>query len=289
MKTQETKNRRSFSDVDWMWFMKSKPIRKAFKWALIIIFLCLLFGPFLGLILWSFSEQWYWPALFPQELGMKYWKFLLTNQSIIQSTKLSFMIAPIVVAIAALVGIPASYALARKKVHWDKLLLILFLIPRAFPWISTYMNLAVLFYRLGLNGTFLGVILVHLLGALTFLIWITTSTFRSIDPVLEEAARDYGASELQIFFKITLPLAMPGIIVACILAFLHSLHEFTGTFIIGSPNYITMPVYIYSLVSGFERPLASVFSLVLLVPTVIVTAFLNNKLKSENMTGGAKG
>ena len=77
-----------------------------------------------------------------------------------------------------------------------------------------------------------------------------------------------GAGRLRTFFSVTLPLAAPGILVAMVLAFLASLDEAQGTFLVGVPNYVTMPVQMYSLVSDYPPEAAAVFSVLLAVPSV---------------------
>src|SRR5204862_4004380 len=108
----------------------------------------------------------------------------------------------------------AGDAVARLHVPFRRTLLLLFLIPPAFPRIGLYVSLAVLYYQIGLIDTYWGVVFLHMIGTLVYMTWITTATFRSIDPHLEEAARDAGASPLRAFFSVVLPLALPGLIVA---------------------------------------------------------------------------
>lgn len=76
-----------------------------------------------------------------------------------------------------------------------------------------------------LAGTVTGVVLVHLVGGLVFTVWTMAAVFRSIDPVLEEAAHNLGASATRAFLTVSLPLAVPGIVASALLVFLYSLHS----------------------------------------------------------------
>ncbi len=113
-----------------------------------------------------------------------------------------------------------------------------------------------------------GVMLVHTLVCLLFGTWITTSAFKAIPEFLEEAARSVGANRWQIFWKILIPLATPGLIVSMIFVFVTSLTEFTGTFFIGLPFVTTLPMLLYSA-SGYNMQFASVLAIVLLIPSFI--------------------
>ena len=78
--------------------------------------------------------------------------------------------------------------------RWRGAILLLFLLPQAFPSLPIYMNIARIFYALGLNGTMPGVVLVHAVHGLVLAVWIATAAFAAVDRELEQAARNMGAS-----------------------------------------------------------------------------------------------
>jgi len=242
--------------------------------------------PLLTLVLWSFAGQWFWPSLIPAEWSTKWWERVFANPRVVDAMIRSFTIAPVVTVLTAVISIPAGYAFARLNVPFRKVLLLLFLIPNAFPRIGIYVSLAVLYYQLQLIDTFWGVVFLHMIGTLVYMTWITTATFRSISPYLEEAARDAGASPVRAFFAVVLPLAVPGIIVASLFTFLASLDESQGTLIVGTPHNITMPVLMYTLISSFERPIAAVFSVLLTLPSLVLLFAAQKYLRSEYVAAG---
>ncbi len=263
-----------------------------FELILLVLMFLLIVGPMMSLVIWSVAIRWYWPATLPQTVGFDYWRQALGLQqslaigavSIIPAFALSLTIAVIVVGICMLLAIPAGYALAKYKIPFGPLILFLFLMPNAFPQQPIFVNLLLIFTRLGLDGTVPGVILVHILVGLVFGVWITSATFRSIPPHLEEAARSVGASRLVSFTRITLPLAAPGLLSSAVFVFITSLDEFTGTFFIGLPFVNTLPMTLYSS-SGSNMQFASVIAIILLVPTVLFMTLTQRVLKAEYVGG----
>ncbi|MDD4289437.1 MAG: ABC transporter permease subunit [Candidatus Caldatribacteriota bacterium] len=277
---------------------KNKPIvKKTIEMVLFIFFLFILFAPIFSILIWSVAIRWYWPNTMPQEIGFDYWlqalgvtkNLTLGAVNVLPAFFLSLGIAIIVVIISMLVSVPAGYALSKLKIpHILKgLILILFLLPRAFPQQPVFLNLMLLFNKVGLNGTVTGVILVHLVVGLVYAVWITTSTFNSIPPELEEAARSIGASRGRAFLKVTLPLAAPGLIASAVFVFLQSMFEFTGTFFVGLPFVTTLPMTLYSA-SGSNIQFASVIAILLLIPSIIFMFIIQKLLKAEYI-GGISG
>ena len=256
-----------------------------------MVFLIII-GPMISIFIWSVAMRWYWPNTLPQEIGLDYWRQALGLQkslaigavSIIPAFVLSITIAVIVVVICMLLAIPAGYALARYRIPFGPAILFLFLMPNAFPQQPIFINLLGLFTRMGLAGTIQGVILVHILVGLVFGVWITNATFKSIPGYLEEAARSVGAGSIKTFFRITLPLAAPGLLASAVFVFITSLDEFTGTFFIGLPFINTLPMTLYSS-SGYNMQFASVIAIILLIPSLGFMILIQKVLKAEYVGG----
>jgi hypothetical protein len=118
----------------------------------------------------------------------------------------SIWIAVLTVVLSLAVAVPAGYALARLRLRWRSLILLAFLLPQAVPNLPVYVNIARVFYEIGLNGTVFGVVLVHASHGLVLAVWIASAAFASVDASLEEAARNMGASPWTCFRTVTLPL-----------------------------------------------------------------------------------
>jgi putative spermidine/putrescine transport system permease protein len=251
--------------------------------ALLFVFI---FGPLIWLMLWAFAGVWHYPALLPQRWSLSWWRQVFSYPQLVRSVGLSFMFAAVVTALSAVVCLPAAYAFARFDVPGRRGLMIMLFSANAFPKIGLYITIATLFYALHLMGTFFGVVLIQLLGTIVFMTWIPTAAFAAVPRALEEAARDVGAGRLRTFFSVTLPLAAPGILVAIVLAFLASLDEAQGTFLVGVPNYVTMPVQMYSLVSDYPPEAAAVFSVLLAIPSVILLLLVRRHIMGGALARG---
>jgi putative spermidine/putrescine transport system permease protein len=172
-----------------------------------------IFLPLSSLVIWSFAEKWYWPHLFPQQIGLFYWAKVLQGD-MLRALKDGFLIAVVVTVLTLLVTIPLAYVLARLPVPFKPLILMVFLLPQAFPQLPVFVNSTTLLYRVNLGGKLGGVILIHMVGALVFAVWTMTAVFKSVPETLEEAAINLGASRFKAFYSISLPLATPVLLPA---------------------------------------------------------------------------
>ena len=240
----------------------------------------LIVGPLTSLAVWSLAERWTYPSAWPQRFGLRYWHRVATGD-FLEPLRLGVFIAVIVTSVALVMAVPLGYALARLAFPGRALVLLLFLLPQAFPQLPVFASATREFYRFGLAGTIPGVVLVHLVGGLVFAVWTMTAVFRSIAPELEEAAWNLGASTTRAFVAVSLPLAVPGVVASAVLVFLYSLDEFTGTLLVGAPFVTTLPVYMYTASQGYELQIASVTALVLMAPGAVLLLLLERFLKSE--------
>jgi putative spermidine/putrescine transport system permease protein len=128
-----------------------------------------------------------------------------------------------------------------------------------------------------------------MINTLVVMTWIPAAGFDSVPRELEEAARDAGAGPLRTFWRVTLPIAMPALIVAGILAFLAAFDEAQGTLIVGAPRITTMPVLMYTLVTNYPEPASAVFSILLAVPSLILLLIARRFLLAGYLAAGFKG
>jgi ABC-type spermidine/putrescine transport system permease subunit II len=241
-----------------------------------------IFGPLANLVLWTVAEKWYFPHSLPLEYGFSSWvKVFAPRGGALDSLRNSLVVAVLTVFVSLLLAIPAGYALARLKLPLRSAILLAFLIPQAFPNLTVYVNVARIFYEIGLNGTIPGVVLVHVSHGLVYAVWIATAAFSAIDAELEQAARVTGAGAMRTFFDITLPLAAPGLMASAIFVFLESLDEFTGSYFVGAPDVNMLPLLLYTTASGGNYQIASITALLLLIPSLVFMLIVERFLKAD--------
>lgn len=259
--------------LDWVWIPRG---------IILGLLAFAIFGPLLNLLLWAVAERWYFPHALPLQYGFSFWANVFSPRgNAMSSLGTSVLIAILTVIASLALAVPAGYALARLKLPFRGLILLALLIPQAFPNLPVYVNIARIFYEIGLNGTLLGVVLVHVTHGLVYAVWIATAAFSAIDRELEEAARSMGASALRSFRDVTLPIAAPGLLASAIFVFLESLDEFTGTYFVGAPDISTLPLLLYTAGSGGNYQIASITALILLLPSIAFMFVVERFLRAD--------
>jgi putative spermidine/putrescine transport system permease protein len=258
-------------------------LRMSLRAAFVVAAAVFILAPLSSLVIWSFTRRWSWPHPFPQEMGFFYWQKVLEGD-LFRALQSGFLIAVIVTVLTLALTVPLAYLLARYPVPLKPLILLVFLLPHAFPQLPVFVNSTTLLYRVNLAATVSGVVLIHMVGALVYAVWTMTAVFRSIPESLEEAAWNLGASRLKTFATVALPLATPGLVASTLLVFLYSLDEFTGTLLVGSPFVLTLPVYMYRTSVGYELQVASIAALILMLPGILLLVLLERYLKSEYLS-----
>lgn len=249
---------------------------------LILLLAILVFGPLLNLLIWTVTEAWYFPAKLPVRWGFSFWARVFRPEAgAMIALWNSVLIALCTVAVSTLVAIPAGFALSRRTLPLRSLFLLLFLLPQAFPPIAVHLNIARIFYTLGLNGTICGVVLVHALQGMVFSVWISSAAFAAVSTEQVEAARNLGASPLRAFFGVTLPQASPGIVASAIFVFLISMDEFSGTFFVGAPDISTLPLQLYTAAMEGNYQIASITALLLLLPSIVFMFVVERFLRAD--------
>lgn len=268
------------------WYFKAIGPRKIIEFVALALFVIFFLGPLLNLAILAFTGKWNYPNVLPSVWSLKWWTFVFQQQDIAKSIGLSFFIAAIVTVVSIVLCIPAAYAFARIRFPLSKFFLFSFLLTHAFPKMGLYVSIAVLFYKFGLMNTLAGVVLIHIINVLMFMTWIPTSAFRNVHTAQEESARDVGASPFRVFRSITLPMALPGILVASIFTFLNSLDEAQGTFLVGIPDFKTMPIVMYSIISDYPAYAGAVFSIILTAPSIILLLAAQRFVSADVLASG---
>ncbi len=251
--------------------------------AVLVVLLALaIFGPLLNMLIWTVAEAWYFPARLPVRWGFAFWTRVFRPEAAAMTALwTSLVIALLTVVVSMAVAIPAGYALSKRHLPLRSLFLLVFLLPQAVPGVAVHMNVARMFYGLGLAGTIPGVMLVHAIQGLVFAVWIASAAFAAVGSEPVEAARNLGASPLRAFLTVTLPLAAPGLLASAIFVFLISMDEFSGTYFVGVPDVRTLPLTMLNAALEGNYQIASITALLLLVPSVGFMLFVEHFLKAD--------
>lgn len=255
--------------------------------AIFVIFMVLfILGPLVWLAVHAFAGSWTYPNLAPDSWTLRWWQVVFGDHALAVAVQNSLFFAPLTVLISAVICLPAAYAFARYDFFARKTLLLGLFATNAFPKMGLFVTIASLFYTLNLMSTIAGILIIHVLGTVVFMTWIPAAAFASVPRSLEEAALDAGASKFRTFFSITLPMAMPGILVAVVMSFLASFDEAQGTYLVGAPDYFTMPTQMYTLVLNYPTQVAAVFSILLSIPSVALMLAVRKNIMGGQLAEG---
>ncbi|HUY06883.1 MAG TPA: carbohydrate ABC transporter permease [Acidimicrobiales bacterium] len=273
------------SVTSWTARSATRPASRALKIASRVLEAILFFAavffivvPLVWLVMLAFAKGFNFPSLKPTSLTLQWWHTVLHSPGLLHSVFLSVTITPVVVALSSVVCLPAAYALGRYDFPGKRIVLLSIFSINAFPRISLYIAMIPMLFALNLMGTVIGVVIVQLIGTVLFMTWIPATGFASVPDALVDAARDAGANKYQVFWRVLLPLARPSIAVAAVLSFLAAFDEAQGTFLVGAPNYLTMPIRMYSLVLDYPVQFAAVFAVVLSIPSVALLILIRKHL-----------
>jgi multiple sugar transport system permease protein len=204
----------------------------------------------------------------------------------------SVAVALLATAIAVPIGTAAGYAFSRFDFAASRMMLLVLLLTRAVPGIALSLPLFLLMRGFGLIDTIHGLALVYVALNVPFTAWLMDGFFRRIPRELDDAAFVDGASHWQTFWRIDLPLALPGLGAASVFAFLASWNEYQiASVITRTPAAKTFPVGLFDLTSQFTvdwRGMAAM-SVLMMIPAIIFVLLMQRSLTKGLTFGAVKG
>lgn len=204
----------------------------------------------------------------------------------------SIFIATVVMVANVIIGGLAAYAFARFRFPFSSVLFVAILCVKMIPSISLIVPLYLMYASAGLLNTVAAVIITEVAFALPLSVWIMESFFRALPRELEEAAVIDGCSRFGALIRIVVPLAMSGISVTAIFAFLSSWYSFlVPLVIISSQDKQTLPLALsqMNLLYGIRWDQMSAASIMYIIPTVIIAIVFQKYIVSGLTMGGVKG
>lgn len=238
-----------------------------------VFYLAFLYVPVLFLPLFSFNNSLF--VAFPLSgFTLAWYREMLADTAMHQALLNSLKVGAAASLVSTLLGLLAARALTRYRVPGAGAVLGVVSLPLFIPEIVLGISLLILLNTAGLPLSLLSVALGHILVCVPFAITVLMSRLESFDKSLEEAARDLGDGAWSAFVRVTLPLALPGIVASLLLTFLTSFDEFLIAFFLAG-NDATLPIYIWGqLRFPFKLPATLALGAAILVvsATLVVLA-----------------
>lgn len=205
--------------------------------------------------------------------SLRWYAHILKSEAIVTSTGVSIAVGTISSAVATLLATLAAWGLARYRIPGRTAIETLLYMPLAMSYLVIGVGLLVTFTALGVGKSIGAVVTGHVVLNLPLAFAVIYAQFEPEQIRLEHAARDLGASELQVFLKVTVPLLRPAIIAAFLLSFTFSWDEFIVSFLL-SGFQPTLPVVIWGMLrSGLDPQINAAGSLVFLLSIVAALIF----------------
>lgn len=200
----------------------------------------------------------------------------------------SFIVAAASTAIGLVLGLPASYAIARANRNKTSVVI---LIVRFFPGIAFMLPWYIIFSRIGITDTYLALILSHLLINVPFIVWVMIPYFESIPRELEEAAKVDGCRTFSAFLRIILPLTGPGLITTSLLSCIFSWNNFLFSLILAGGSTKTVPLALLSFVTYASVDWGAMMAaaVVITLPILVISLLAQRYIIAGLTAGAVKG
>ena len=261
--------------------MREKDVNPLCKIIAILVMLFLL-APLVVIVIVSFTPT----ALItfpPQGFSLKWYANIFTAsthfmEGLINSLKIGILAT----ALDVLLGVTAALSVCRYNFKGKNALLNFYTSPMYVPSVAFAFVLLQVYSQIGGIPGMVRIFIGHMVIILPYIVRNTVSVLHVFDWTLEDAAASLGASPIQILFKITIPVARPGIVAGALLAFLYSFDEVALSSLLSTPKFITLPIRIMNYMElTFDPTLAAISTLLILASLVLIV--LMDKLVGLDM------
>jgi multiple sugar transport system permease protein len=187
----------------------------------------------------------------------------------------SLIIAAITTPLTLAIALPIAYVLGRFAFPHKGKVMMAILLSRAYPPMAAIIPFFGMYLTLGLRGTHFGLTIVYLSGTIPLIVWIMMGFFNALPKSLEAAARVDGCTRFQAFYRVMIPMALPGIAACAVITFLSVWNEFLFSFLLNSgSNALTFPPTLSNMFFQYFYPTEAAAATVLGMAPVAVIAFV---------------
>lgn len=257
-------------------------------WALrIFVGLVLLFliAPIVAIMPLSFSSDTYFSYPLPG-FSLKWYEEFFTNERWYGSLRLSLILATCTTILATTLGTLAALGISRGNLPFRATLMAVLISPMIVPVIISALGMFFFYSSIGLTGTIPGLILAHTALATPFVVITVTATLSSFDRTLMRAGESLGATPTWTFYKVVMPLIMPGMISGALFAFVTSFDEVIAVIFIAGPEQRTLPRQMFSGIREQISPTITAAASVLIVfSTMLLITVELLRRRTERLRG----
>jgi putative spermidine/putrescine transport system permease protein len=264
--------------------------------AICVAVLFFLIMPILVIIPLSFNPENFFTvttgmlALDPAAYSLKHYQDFFTSSDWQQALRNSLTIAPVATLIAVLLGTVAAVGLSQPHVPFRGVIMAILISPMIVPLIISAAGMYFFYSRLGLQGTYWGVVLAHAALGIPFVIITVTATLVGFDRSLVRAAANMGAGPVRTFFKVQMPLILPGVISGALFAFITSFDEVVVVLFVGSAGQKTLPWQMFiGLREQISPTILAVATMLVAISVVLLTVLELLRRRSERLRGLSPG
>lgn len=237
------------------------------KFYLGLVFL-LMYLPVAVVVIFSFNES-KLPVRFTG-FSFQWYEKLFADSAMLEALVNSLILGVASCAVSAVIGTLGAVGMSR--IHWKTkgVLEYISILPLMIPEIILGMVLMAFFYMLNLPFGMLTLLIGHTVFCIPYILMEVKARLVGMDPSLEEAARDLGASPVRVFFDITLPLIMPAVASGSLLAFAMSMDDVVISIFVNGPKLTTLPIKVYTQIRTGVTPEINALCTVMLAFTVMI-------------------
>jgi putative spermidine/putrescine transport system permease protein len=219
--------------------------------------------------------------------SLRWFRAIADYPEFVRAFRDSLWLAALSASIALMLCVPAALAIARYRFTGREALLAFFMSPLMIPPVVLGIAFLRFFTVIGLGGTFIGLVLSHIVIVTPFALRLVLAASTGLDRAVEHAAVSLGAGPLTTFRRVTLPLILPGVVSGWVLAFITSFDEVTMTVFIASPATTTLPVRMFLYIQDNIDPLVSSVSAALIFLTALLMIALDRLYGLDRLFVGA--
>lgn len=259
--------------------MKKKNFGSLIYTILVYLFLYL---PIIVLVVFSFNKS----KLNSVWTGFtfKWYQSLFHNAAILTAMRNTLLIGFISTVVSVFIGTITAVGIYKSKFKYKSLFESFLYVPVVIPEIVLGIALLAFFSQVHIPMGLITLIIAHITFSISYVVIVVKARLDGLEPELEEAAMDLGATPRKTFFKVILPIIMPGIAAGALLAFTLSLDDVIISFFVAGPASTTLPLKVFSMVKFGVTPEINALSAIMLIVTVFAVV-LSEKLKNSQLCG----